>query len=73
MTATVTFVGHFPKGVTPSTYRPTAIDEEKRAADFLLVDIGKKSTIQWRDGRSERVTDRQLTKLQALHAWATDF
>lgn len=55
-------------------YKPTNIDEQKRAADFRLIDVsGKLNVIVWKDGRSERVTDRQLSKLQSAHSWATDF
>ncbi|UIF89412.1 hypothetical protein [Cupriavidus sp. UYPR2.512] len=55
-------------------YKPTAVDEQKRAADFRLVDVcGSKNVIVWKDGRCECVTDRQLSKLKEAHSWATDF
>ena len=55
-------------------YKPTGVDEQKRSADFRLVDVsGNMSVIVWNDGRSERVTDRQLSKLQDAHSWATVF
>lgn len=55
-------------------YRPTAVDERKDAADFRLVDVsGSTNVIVWKDGRSERVTDRQLSTLKDAHSWATDF
>lgn len=54
------------------TYAPTTIDVAKAAADFRLVQVGP-NYIVWRDGRGERVTERQLTKLQASHTWACDF
>ena len=53
-------------------YRRTAVDDRKDAADFLVVNRGP-NMIRWQDGRLERVTDRQLSKLQASHTWATDF
>lgn len=53
-------------------YQRTALDDRKAAADFLLVQVSP-NYIRWQDGRGERVTDRQLTKLQAAHCWATDF
>jgi hypothetical protein len=54
------------------TYKPTALDHAKAAAAFRLVNIGP-NLIVWQDGRRERVTERQLAKLQAAHSWATDF
>jgi hypothetical protein len=55
-------------------YIPTIIDAAKKAVDFRLVDVsGVKNVIVWGDGRSERVTDKQLAKLQSIHSWATDF
>ncbi|KAF7956343.1 hypothetical protein AWV80_38765 [Cupriavidus sp. UYMU48A] len=55
-------------------YKPTAVDARKAGADFLLVDVsGAENVIVWRDGRSERVSDRRLATLQASHSWATDF
>lgn len=55
-------------------YKPTPVDARKAAADFRLVDVsGAKNVIVWRDGRSERVSDRRLATLKASHSWATDF
>lgn len=53
-------------------YKPTAVDAKKAAADFLLINVNP-NIIDWKDGRRERVTSRQLSKLQASHSWATDF
>lgn len=54
-------------------YKPTSVDEAKKAADFRLIAVGTKNDIVWKDGRRESVTRRQLAKLQAAHTWATDF
>lgn len=55
-------------------YTPTAVDAAKASADFRLVDVTcAKKVIVWKDGRTERVTSRQLAKLQAAHSWVTDF
>lgn len=55
-------------------YTPTIVDDEKKAADFRLLDVStSKKFIRWRDGRAEYVTARQLAKLQAAHSWAPDF
>jgi len=70
--ASVKFVGSFPHGVERGQYSPTAVDDAKAAADFCLLQVGP-NVIRWRDGRTERVTARQLAKLQAAHTWATDF
>lgn len=51
-------------------YIPTIIDDNKASADFRLVDMGY---IIWKDGKGEKVTKRQLKKLQNLHTWVTDF
>lgn len=53
-------------------YQPTAIDAAKAAADFRLLQVSP-YVIAWKDGRRERVTERQLKKLQAAHTWTTDF
>jgi hypothetical protein len=53
-------------------YKPTAIDAAKAAAEFRLLQVSP-NVIRWQDGRTERVTTRQLAKLQAAHAWACDF
>lgn len=54
-------------------YKPTEIDTLKTNVDFRLVSVGSKNTIVWKDGRSERVTDRKLEKLQKSNSWTTDF
>jgi hypothetical protein len=54
-------------------YKPTAVDDAKKNADFRLVAVGTKNTIIWKDGRTELVTRKQLAKLQASHTWAPDF
>ena len=51
---------------------PTTVDAAKAAADFRLLQVAP-NVIRWRDGRTERVTERQLRKLQAAHTWAPDF
>jgi hypothetical protein len=53
-------------------YTPTAVDRTKAGVDFRLINVGP-NVIAWQDGRRERVTNRQLAKLQAAHTWATDF
>ncbi len=60
-------------GERPGGAGVTAIDARKAAADFRILDVGKRYSIAWKDGRRERVTCRQLAKLQAAHTWATDF
>lgn len=69
LTATVTKT----KDAQPmGTYTPTSVDAQKAAADFRLTSVSP-YYIAWRDGRTERVTKRQLEKLKASHTWATDF
>lgn len=53
-------------------YVRTAVDDRKDAADFLLLQVSP-NVIRWNDGHQERVTARQLTRLQAAHSWHTDF
>lgn len=53
-------------------YVPTAVDARKATTDFRLTAVCP-NYIVWNDGRSERVTDQHLEKLQAKHTWATDF
>lgn len=53
-------------------YKPTAIDAEKAAADFRLLQVGP-CVIRWRNGRTETVGRAQLAKLKKAHTWATDF
>ena len=53
-------------------YKPTSVDAQKAAADFLLKQVAP-YYITWKDGKSEYVTAAKLAKLQASHTWATDF
>lgn len=55
-------------------YKRTPIDDAKANADFRLIDVsGTKKLIQWKSGLLEKVSSRQLAKLQAIHTWVTDF
>ena len=55
-------------------YTRTPIDDAKTTADFLLIDVScAQKVIDWKDGRREWVTSRQLKQLQAKHTWATNF
>jgi hypothetical protein len=68
-TATLTKI----KAAEPmGTYTPTAVDDRKAAADFRLINVSP-NVIVWKDGHRERVTDRELTRLQSRNTWATDF
>ena len=53
------------------TYQPTAIDTAKASVDFLIVDIA--GVIDWKDGRREFVSAKQLKALKASHTWMTNF
>lgn len=53
-------------------YKRTEIDDRKDAADFRLVQV-RPFYIVWKNGDMQRVTERQLDKLQAKHSWANDF
>ena len=53
-------------------YKPTGLDAVKASVDFRLTQVSP-AYIVWKDGRGEKVTDRQLAKLQAAHSWTTDF
>lgn len=56
------------------SYKPTAIDVDKKNADFLIISVGSKPTINWKNGKIERLKSRRaLEKLQKIHNWATDF
>ena len=56
------------------SYKPTAIDVDKKNADFLIISIGSRPTINWKNGRIEQLKSRRaLEKLQKIHNWATDF
>lgn len=56
---------------TAGTYKPTAIDAKKAACDFLVIDIA--GVIDWKDGRREFVSAKQLKALKASHSWMTNF
>lgn len=68
-----TTVTHVKLAQVAGEYRPTAIDVAKAEVDFRLVAVGKKTTIAWRDGRIEQVSEERLKQLQAQHSWVTDF
>lgn len=72
MSATITKTAEFmPQGCA---LRPTEIDAAKAAADFRILDVScRLKVIAWRDGTRQRVTARELAKLQASHTWQTDF
>ena len=55
---------------TLGQYKPTAIDTAKAACDFLIIDAG---VIDWKDGRREFVSAKQLKALKASHSWMTNF
>lgn len=52
-------------------YVPTAIDQAKASCDFLVIDVV--GVIDWRDGRREFVSAKQLKALKASHSWMTNF
>lgn len=55
-------------------YQKTGTDNQKQDADFLLIDVsGFKNVIAWRGGAVERVSSRQLAKLQKLYKWMPNF
>lgn len=55
-------------------YKPTGLDKEKKNADFLVIGFLKsRTTIKWKCGKIEHVTDAKLNKLQAVNTWLTDF
>ena len=57
-----------------SQYKPTSVDTNKKNADFLIISVGSKPTINWKNGKIERLKSRRaLEKLQKIHNWATDF
>ena len=69
MEATITKI----KSAEPmGSYQRTTVDDRKDAADFLLINVCP-NVIRWNDGTVQRVTSRQLSKLQTSHSWATDF
>ena len=56
------------------SYKSTAIDVDKKNADFLIISVGSKPTINWKNGKIERLKSRKaLEKLQKIHTWAPDF
>ena len=55
-------------------YKETLLDKEKKDADFLLIAIGPKPTISWKNGPNERLKSRKaLEKLQAKFKWQCNF
>ncbi len=55
-------------------YKITEIDIRKKNADFLIISLGSKPTISWRNGSNERLNSRKaLENLQKKFTWATDF
>ena len=55
-------------------YKSTLLDQEKKEADFLLIEIGAKPLIYWKNGSVERLKSRKaLEKLQAKFKWKCDF
>lgn len=62
------------KRLKTGSYKITAIDDNKKNADFLIISIGSKPTINWKCGKIERLKSRKtLEKLQKMYTWATDF
>jgi hypothetical protein len=57
---------------TMGTYQQTSVDAAKAAASFRLISVSP-YIIAWNGSSTERVTARQLKKLQGSHTWATDF
>jgi len=53
-------------------YKPTSLDARKKEVDFLLTSVNP-YYIKWRSGDLQKVTKRELVKLQATHSWTTDF
>jgi hypothetical protein len=55
-------------------YKETLVDIEKKEADFLIISIGSKPCISWKNGPNERLKSRKaLEKLQAKFKWKNDF
>jgi hypothetical protein len=57
---------------TMGQYKTTSVDAAKAAADFRLISVSP-YIVAWNNGTTERVTARQLKKLQAEHTWSADF
>lgn len=53
------------------TYTATAVDAAKAACDFLIIDLA--GVIDWKDGRRQFCTKRELKALKASHSWMTNF
>jgi len=53
------------------TYASTSVDAAKAACDFLVIDIA--GVIEWKDGRRQFCTKRELKALKASHSWMTNF
>jgi hypothetical protein len=56
---------------TTGAYKPTAVDAQKAACDFVVIDIA--GVIDWKDGRRQFCTKRELKALKAAHSWMTNF
>lgn len=71
MTATTTKIStHQPMG----EYKPTAVDAQKAACDFLITASYKgKFDIRWSDGRTETVSWQKMAGLKSAHTWGVDF
>ncbi len=55
-------------------YKPTLLDIEKKEADFLLIAVGPKPVISWKNGPIEKLKSRKaLYELQAKFKWKCDF
>jgi len=55
-------------------YQNTKIDKRKKGSDFLIISIGSKPCISWKNGKNEQLKSRiALKKLQEKFTWETDF
>lgn len=53
-------------------YKETAVYKRKKTVDFRLLQVSP-YVIKWRNGKVEKVTARELKKLQKTHTCTTDF
>jgi hypothetical protein len=53
-------------------YTPTTVDANKASVDFRLIQVSPKVII-WKDGTTQKVTDRKFETLKQNHTWTTDF
>lgn len=53
------------------TYNATTVDTAKASCDFLLIDIY--GVIEWKDGKRQYVSKRELKALQSKFTWMTNF